>query len=189
MAREDMRVQRTLNAIDTAFEALICEKDYDTISVTELAKRAGINKKTFYRHYPSLHDLLAAFQERYAATYIQLIQQYQLPDELDKIQQCFFEFSAQQGPAYDKITINQATYSDIRQDMVDMVMAATWSKSERVQQLSNFQKVALLQFIQQTSLTLYRQWIEEGKTTPLETVIATANILTLSGVQALLNTK
>ncbi|MEX2805383.1 TetR/AcrR family transcriptional regulator [Streptococcus sp. H31] len=183
---EDLRVKRTIKAIYKAFEELICELDYDKITVTELAKRAEINKKTFYRYYPTLADLLAEMQEQYAQSYIDLIKDLSLPDDLEKMQRAFFEFSAEQGEAYDKITISQTFYRDIRQDMVDMVMASTWSKLARLKQLSDFQKISLLNFVQNTGLSLYRQWVEEGRRTPLEEVIETANLLTLAGVQSLL---
>ncbi|WP_161978487.1 TetR/AcrR family transcriptional regulator [Streptococcus sp. S784/96/1] len=183
---EDLRVKRTITAIYQAFEELICELDYDNITVTELTKRAVINKKTFYRYYPTLDDLLAEMQEKYAQAYIDVIKDFSLPEDLEKMQRAFFEFSAQQGEAYDKITISQSSYRDIRQDMVDMVMASTWSKAEKVNQLSDFQKISLLNFVQHTGLAIYRQWVEEGKSTPLEDVIETANLLTLAGVNSLL---
>ncbi|AXQ78513.1 TetR/AcrR family transcriptional regulator [Streptococcus chenjunshii] len=186
---EDLRVQRTISNIYAAFESLICEIDYEKIRVTELAKRAMINKKTFYRYYPTLDDLLAEMQETYAEAYIERIKDYRLPEDLSKMQRAFFEFSAQQGQAYDKITISHSSYSDIRQDMVDMVMAATWSKSPKIDRLNDFQRVSLLNFVQNTGLALYRQWVEEGKTTPLEDVINTAILLTNSGVTALLEQK
>lgn len=63
---EDLRVQRTIKSIYDAFSELILERDYEKITVTELAKRAMINKKTFYRYYPTLDDLLAELQARYS---------------------------------------------------------------------------------------------------------------------------
>ena len=45
---EDLRVQKTITAIDQAFEELILTTDYEKITVAELARRARINKKTFY---------------------------------------------------------------------------------------------------------------------------------------------
>ncbi|MFA9413232.1 MULTISPECIES: TetR/AcrR family transcriptional regulator [unclassified Streptococcus] len=184
---EDLRVKRTISAIYQAFEELICQKDYDKITVTKLAKLALINKKTFYRYYPTRDDLLAEMQETYAQSYIRLIRDFKLPDDLENIQRAFFEFSAQQGSAYDKITISHSTYSDIRQDMIDMVMAKTWSQSPQVQALSPFQKISLLNFIQQTTLSIYRQWVEEDKMTPLEEVIQTSVLLTETGISALLH--
>ena len=44
---EDLRVIKTIEAIKGAFEALICEKDYDKITVRELCDRAKINKRPF----------------------------------------------------------------------------------------------------------------------------------------------
>lgn len=184
---KDLRVQKTLAAIYQAFEELICEQDYEKITVAELARRAMINKKTFYRHYPTLDDLLAEVQEGYSEAYVDLIRGLEMPKDLPEMQRIFFEFSAKQGPAYDKITINQTSYTDIRQDMIDMVMVSTWGKSPAVQELSDFKKIALLNFVQQTGLSLYRQWVEEGRQTELEEVIKTAQLLTQSGVEALLS--
>ena len=45
---EDLRVQKTITAIDQAFEELILTNDYEKITVAELARRARINKKTFH---------------------------------------------------------------------------------------------------------------------------------------------
>lgn len=53
----DLRVQRTREQIRDAFMALLLEKPFDQISVSELAQRARINRATFYRHYTDIHDL------------------------------------------------------------------------------------------------------------------------------------
>ncbi len=45
---EDLRVQKTMTAIDQAFEELILTTDYEKITVAELARHARINKKTFH---------------------------------------------------------------------------------------------------------------------------------------------
>lgn len=45
---EDLRVQKTITAIYQAFEELILTTNYEKITVAELARRAQINKKTFY---------------------------------------------------------------------------------------------------------------------------------------------
>lgn len=62
---EDLRVIKTIESIKSSFEDLICEKDYEKITVKELCDKARINKKTFYHYYPSLDDLLAELQFEY----------------------------------------------------------------------------------------------------------------------------
>ena len=56
--KEDLRVTRTREAIHSTFKEMICETDYDKITIKKLTERAGINRKTFYLHYNSPNDLL-----------------------------------------------------------------------------------------------------------------------------------
>lgn len=57
-ARTDRRVIRTRAAIQEALIALIAEVPYDKITITALAQRANIDRKTFYTHYASIDELL-----------------------------------------------------------------------------------------------------------------------------------
>ena len=53
----DRRIQRTKEALRTAFLTLLAEKPFEDITVSGLAEQAGINRKTFYLHYTSTRDL------------------------------------------------------------------------------------------------------------------------------------
>lgn len=170
---EDLRVQKTINGIYAAFEALICEKDYDHITVKALAERAQINKKTFYRYYPTLDDLLAEMQARYSQDYLKVTGKFSYPQDLAKSVRSFIEYSDKQGEAYDKITCN-GHYVGIRQQMIDQVMQQTWAESVEFQALSGWQQQVLLTFVQNTGLEVYKAWVAEDKQTPIETVIQTA---------------
>lgn len=55
---EDLRVVKTRAAIYGAMKDLLNEMDYEDITVSLLAERANINRKTFYAHYSSMNDLL-----------------------------------------------------------------------------------------------------------------------------------
>lgn len=56
----DRRCRRTKQAISNAMLELIQEKPLSSITVSELADRADINRKTFYKHY---HDTMAVLDE------------------------------------------------------------------------------------------------------------------------------
>jgi AcrR family transcriptional regulator len=56
--KTDRRVVRTRNAIREAFTDLLMETDYNKITITALAKRADVDRKTFYTHYSSIEALL-----------------------------------------------------------------------------------------------------------------------------------
>jgi AcrR family transcriptional regulator len=57
----DPRVRRTRQSIEQAFVELVRERGFQAISVQDIAGRAGINRATFYAHFPDKFDLLNQF--------------------------------------------------------------------------------------------------------------------------------
>lgn len=55
---DDPRVERTVRALREALVALVSERDYDTLTVTDLVQRAGLHRATFYRHFDDKDELL-----------------------------------------------------------------------------------------------------------------------------------
>lgn len=53
----DRRQIKTKKAIYAAFFALLKEKDISKITITELARKAEIDRKTFYLHFNSVSDI------------------------------------------------------------------------------------------------------------------------------------
>lgn len=53
----DPRVRRTRQLLEKAFSELIHEKDFQSISIQDITVRAGINRATFYAHFPDKYTL------------------------------------------------------------------------------------------------------------------------------------
>ncbi len=178
---EDLRVQKTIEAIHKTFEEMICEMDYEKITVKELCERARINKKTFYRYYDVLDDLLSELQNIMTREYLERIADYRIPEELDKINREFFLYSVEKGLVYEKITCS-GSYNYIRNKMVNNVMSSTWGKSTWLQLLDTYKQNILLGFVQSASVEMYRRWVTDGKKIPLEEIIEISNQLLCAGV-------
>ncbi len=179
--KEDLRVQKTITAIKEAFEALICEKDFADITVTELCARSKINKKTFYHYYPSLDDLLVELQMELSSDYVELVRDFRLPEDSAKVNRVFFEYSAAQGLAYEKITCST-------QEMIDRVTEHTWGRSEAFRALGEAEQAMVLSFVSSVSVGCYRQWVADGKTMPLEEVIRLSTALLCGGLDGFFQT-
>jgi len=54
----DPRVKRTRSLILRAFEDLLAEKNFESISVQDVTEKAEINRATFYAHFPDKYALL-----------------------------------------------------------------------------------------------------------------------------------
>ena len=58
----DLRVIKTRQAIRIALISLLSEKELSDITISELSARAQVNRKTFYRHYRSISDVVTEFE-------------------------------------------------------------------------------------------------------------------------------
>lgn len=58
MSQRDLRVQKTYSALFQAFQALLEEKDFDSITVKELCDRAMVRTATFYNHFSDKYEFL-----------------------------------------------------------------------------------------------------------------------------------
>ena len=178
---EDLRVQKTIDAIHKAFEEMICEMNYEKITVKELCERARINKKTFYRYYKTLDDLLSELQSIFTQEYLKRVEGYRIPEDLDKINREFFLFSVEKGALFEKITCS-GSYFYIHNKMVNDVMNAAWGQSPWFKSLETSKQAILLGFIQSGALEIYKRWVAGGKKIPLADIIDMSNQLLCSGV-------
>ena len=72
---------------------------------------------TFYHYYPTLDDLLNEMHMELSAVYIEPVKDYKLTEDAEKVNRIFFEYSAAQGLAYEKITCSSCSYSATQQIM------------------------------------------------------------------------
>jgi len=63
----DPRIARTRRTLQEALLDLARERELDTISVADIAERAGVNRSTFYQHYSDKETLLADALDAVAA--------------------------------------------------------------------------------------------------------------------------
>ncbi|MGN1022401.1 MAG: TetR/AcrR family transcriptional regulator [Lachnospiraceae bacterium] len=178
--KEDIRIRRSILSIRRAFEEMVCEMDYQQITVTELAARAMINKKTFYQYYPSLDDLLREVQMELSEEYAKRIQGLGLQD-MHRLVEEFYLFSEEKGPFYEKITCGNS-YAAIRQTMIDNVKSHAGIFPE-FEKLSKPLQNILGTYMNTVMLQLYSQWIADKKQIPVRDMIDLTTDLITQGIQ------
>ena len=57
MVQEDKRVRRTKKLLRQALTRLMLQKDFQSITVTDVVREADVNRGTFYAHYRDVYDL------------------------------------------------------------------------------------------------------------------------------------
>ncbi len=183
--KEDLRVRRTLESIRRSFEQLLIEKDYEDITVTELADRAMINKKTFYAYYDSLDALLAEIQNELSEEFAERTKNYTYKD-IDKLTREFYLFSEEKGPYYEKIT---CTDSIIRNRMIRNVAQSADRGYSELKQFSTYEQNLIRTYANTATLSIYKQWIEDGKKVPVERAIELTTIMINTGMKQIIQSR
>lgn len=178
--KEDLRVQRTKEAIRKTFEEMICEMDYEQITIKELTERARINRKTFYLHYNSIDDLLRELQNEMARNFIQRTEGLERPRDMDKITREFFLCSEELGKLGERITCS-GSYKYISRRITNEIMTTTWGTDKQNPYIQNI----IMAFVAQGTLEIYKQWVADGRKIPLEDIIALTTQLICHGVNDL----
>ncbi len=182
--RNDLRVIKTMDTIHSAFETLICETEYQCISVTQLCEKARVNKKTFYRYYATLDDLLAEFQSEMSAAYIKATKDFQLPRDIPEVTRTFFEF-LESKPVYSHVTC-APTYRREQERMTDTVVDEHWRESGALENVPVAERTIMLAYVRTVGVAIYRQWVSDGRKVPLERIIEMTAVLQSAGLSSLL---
>ena len=70
----DHRTKKTKAALVGALSSIIKENRLAEVTVSELARRASVTRKTFYNHYPSVEALVEDVEERVVGTVLSLLE-------------------------------------------------------------------------------------------------------------------
>jgi AcrR family transcriptional regulator len=69
--RLDPRIRRTRGLLQDALKRLLEEKEFDKITIQDIAEAATLNRATFYAHYP---DKFALLEELIRVSFLQLLE-------------------------------------------------------------------------------------------------------------------
>ena len=178
---EDLRIVKTKKAIRTAFTEMICELEYNELNVKELCARAMINRKTFYLHYESLDALFAELENEIVEGYTKQAISYKSMSDIKKIIRYYFESMAHQ-PALNERMMCAPCYRHISDRINARIMEHRRRENEGVFDKDELKENLVFAYFGQCSAVLYRQWVLDGKTLPLEELIATATRLICGGM-------
>lgn len=62
--KKNRNALRSIRLLEEAYLELLSEKDAEKISVTDVTRRADLNRGTFYAHYDGIHDLESSLTEK-----------------------------------------------------------------------------------------------------------------------------
>lgn len=112
MAKEDRRIQKSRDAIETAFLELLMKNGIEQITINDIADRANVNRGTVYLHYKDKYDLFAHCIDTKLAGLQKLcdsIMEDQEPDEMKRAFLQIYQYLAADYGFFSTMLNNQGT--------------------------------------------------------------------------------
>ncbi len=155
--RKDERVRRTRTRIDAAFVDLLHRRAYGDIRVSQIARKAGVGRPTFYAHYATKDDLLRSQFERIIAPLIRAT-----PGDSPRIDAT--DFLAHVGSSQHFYTAlmgaNGGAAPRVLRDCLETRMRELLALGPALQ--SSLKQSATTRFVAASLLAVVECWIERG---------------------------
>jgi len=178
--KQDLRVQKTQEAIRGTFRQMIIEMDFQNITIKELAERARINRKTFYFHFSKLDDLLEELCNELVEGFLKRVEGYRaLKDRAWYVRE-FFINQEELGGLGERIVCAESNRYMLKR-MTNEIVSQTWDFPAGSDDLATYRQNILVSFSHHCILGAYRQWIKDDKKIPLEDMIELTITLVSSG--------
>lgn len=164
----DRRIERTRAAITKAMLELMQEQDYDDITVTQIAQRAGVDRKTFYLHYPSKDALVRAMERQHAEQLMGLTREIIESGETPGVERVSTLLSALVGQDADlhRRIASTPSYSFLMNDEKDILKQAISDMLASRSTLEPAMRELFAEFCAAGMIAAYVSWVKSGEQIP-----------------------
>ena len=180
----DLRVIKTRQNIRNALTSLMSEQELSDITITALCERAQINRKTFYRHYGAISDVITEFEDELLSDFADILKTsntsiFEIGSVLREISALI---SGNQEYFVKLLKLNPELFSSGR--VKAMLRRAVEIALRDICHLTDEQTLhALSEFTTSGVLSLYSAWFDTGCTGSLDVITDIANRMTMSGLK------
>lgn len=187
----DRRIEKTKHAIMDAYFDLIINEKKEKVTITQIAARANIDRKTFYLHYSCTEDIIKAFaMERIAELKELLVNEHFSRDSFSVLH--FFEILNQivehHLEVFRFISLNRAYayfFDQIKEMLIDIVVDIfrdyfDFSETE-LKMYADFYIAGII--------SVYMRWIHEDFPISTQEIARLVSDASFGGLQNLLATQ
>lgn len=185
----DRRTAKTKKAIAIALAKLLSEKEINKITITDIAKEADINRKTFYNYYSSVYEVIDDIENEIVSAFSKSLSEIDMKSDFQKPQiilRVLMEIIRQHADFYGRIFTAGAN-----PNLPDKIAAAITerlkSEFEARTELDGIKLEIISTYTIAGMAAVYREWFRSGKTIAVEEVSKYCTELMLGGINGMFN--
>ncbi|MDD9793496.1 TetR/AcrR family transcriptional regulator [Priestia megaterium] len=176
MSRVDRRVQKSQEAIKSAFIELMSEKSFDHITIQDISDRANVGRRTIYDHYMDKFDLLEKLIEEHINELRKLCE---LASDLDFVEGnlMWFEYFECNYSFFSTILASKGA-SAFRSQFLKFVIEELDGEVDVTEGVNQgLSKDLILKFFGAAIVEIVEAWVTDGLTEPTQVVAEQVGIL------------
>ena len=167
----DSRVARTKAAIRRAYLKLLGQKDVDAITVTDVAQRASVDRKTIYNYYAGTAAILDDLENELVHAVSGMIRD----DEIGAFLHDPLGFLQAVTKAFDRNDPQALLVKNKRSRVLDKLGASLKTRvslflAEYIEPSRRQFSALYAEFITSGVVSVYRDWLRGGRVQPLEEI-------------------
>lgn len=158
--KNDVRYQTTHATIRNAYKELLSQKNYLTISVTEICKLANINRGTFYIHYKDSVSVMNELEDEIFLQMVQFTDDFIFQKESrSEISYKFSDYiKTDDGDFIDKVLNGDYGSGKLYLRICDHITSIYFNFFENAKHLTTREKELLSAILASASIGLLREW-------------------------------
>ena len=185
----DKRTIKTKKTIRHAFVQLLSEKDLNDITIRELADKADINRKTFYRHYAGIYEVVDEVENEIVKDFESVLGEVDFRKDLEDPSRIFDHLTKMINRDLDFYGYLLSMRSNVSLESKLTLLLKSKTKETLYAQVPIDEKTAdiALEYCMTGLIAAYRQWFNSDKQLSIEEVSEITGVLTLQGLAGLLD--
>ena len=164
-SKEDPRVRKTRSLLRDALVSLILDKDYASVTIKEITKRADVAYITFFRHFDSIDQLLMEVLDDGLAEllgHIETLAKHSETSADETEGRLIFEYIGQKADLF-RILIKSQSVTRVRKKVVQNIAAMFQESCAPLARCGNPVTTAITSNLIATSLlSLIEWWLENN---------------------------
>ena len=168
----DRRVVKTRKAITEAFMGLLEERDFEQITINDIADRANVNRGTVYLHYTDKFDLLDQSIETYLQKLMEscMVESPTTPMTIKEALLRTFRYLEQHAPVYTTL-LTQKGIPAFRNGLITLLIQGVEEQIDACGIHKGINREVTVQFLVSATAGLLEWWIMNSMPYPAEEIV------------------
>lgn len=183
--KTDRRVIKTKHAIFKAFVELLNEKDVNQITITDIAKKANINRKTFYNYYSDVYEVMKEIENLTVEAFINNMGTVEFINMADFLTEIFIKFTetVNKDLEFFNLLFKTNNRSFLIVKIVKALKKYVKKRIEESNELDMHRFEVVSNFYLSGVLSVYMNWFMNNYDQSIEEISALLTELVLHGIQ------